>query len=218
MCLCSPTTYGNSWVPVNAKTDPKEERISVTMQCWKCSFLGENKRDTCKGAHCCDSYCHVTGQLLKPAVERSALCTLLWKFSTITPSQIHRTSAGRENGCDAYSSSTLASQMQALKNWCCQQPVNKRGIRNGSSLPIPWQVPPFHTMFSSPLSKVTELCVNIREPPGRGTDTSSRTNICLPCRGSSFVTLWRVQRQVLEVSRLQLIATTFSDSTRTQAQ
>lgn len=96
ICVCSHTSYESSWAPLNAKIQPKEEGVCVMEHCSKCCFLGEKQPDIYKGGHCCGSYCYVTYQLLKLAVERSALCTLLWKFSTITLSQIHRPSAAEK--------------------------------------------------------------------------------------------------------------------------
>lgn len=133
------------------------------------------------------------------------LVKVLHNYTATNPQAIH----GRENGCDTCSSNTLARQMRALKNWCCQQLLKVRIIRNrgtaqGILQPVPWQDAPFHTwlLYCLPETPGTELCMHIHEPPGTGTDTSSRTNTYPPWRSSCLVALCHVQRQVLEVARL----------------
>lgn len=77
MCLCLfSRSYESSWAPLNVKTQPKEEGILCYAALFKKLFSGRES-DIYKGACCRDSSCNVTRKLLNPAVERSALCTLL---------------------------------------------------------------------------------------------------------------------------------------------
>ena len=88
-----------------------------------------------------------------PAAETSSrkmsslhpLVKVLRNYTVTNPQDI----CGRDHGCHTCSSHTLARQMGALKNWCRQQLLNTRSIRNrgthGIIQPLPWPATPFHT-------------------------------------------------------------------------